>query len=438
MKILISSYCPLTHTSYGSITKEVWSRLVKTGEFDVAQHSWFNFNSLGVSVPWKLFPTTQGVRADGKFGLVEQDKYGEQSFEEVVKAVRPDIVWCLSDLYMSRYLDKYKKKYNFKLVRWTLSEGEPIDRDNIPHIMGADRTIGITNYATKKWSELTGEKYDTIYHGIDASVFKVTSDAEKSAIRSEISQGGISDSDFVMTYVGRNQARKRPWIPFEILHYLKTGAWGWTKDMRVHRLEWDPVARKHKEDKVIDRYAEPVQSKLWVHSHDDGTRWNFEKLENEWDVKGHVYYTQGLSDMAAIPLEDMAKLYQMSDALSMLSGSEGFGVPIIEAAACGIPCVYTQYSGHGEIGNACKGIGVPYTGWEPAPVAHVRWVYPDINQGIQAFYRLSQTGTTQQKREALSKLTTKIFDYDLIARQWYDVLANVYETENVVTYGTRL
>lgn len=434
MRVLISGYSPRTHSSYGTIIRELWLRLIKTGEFEIEQHAWFNVPSLE-DVPWKLWPTQSGQREDGKFGFFEADKWGSESFEAVLKKFKPDIVWNLGDIYMSKYLDSYRRRYGFKLVRWTLTEGEPIDRANLPFIAGADKTVAITRYAAKKWKELTGEDYEVIHHGVDLNVFKPVSIEERNRLRQDASGNGIGPNDFLITYVGRNQARKRPWLPFEFVHYLSTGAWGWDRNGIPVRLPYDPVTRKHKDEKRIAKYADPIPAKLWVHSTDDGTRWRYENLEKEWAIGNLAFRTVGHSDNHGLSAEHMAQIYQMSNVLSMVSGSEGFGVPIIEAAACGIPSVYTNYSGCKEVGDICKGSPAGIIGAEPCAVSHVRWAYPDVDEAIEKFYDIHKNSYDPMKYR---KIAEENFSHDKIAAQWLNVLREVNERPLVETVGVKI
>jgi len=47
-----------------------------------------------------------------------------------------------------------------------------------------------------------------------------------------------------------------------------------------------------------------------------------------------------------LPLRDLAALYRACDVLVLPTKAEGWGLPIIEAMACGIPAIATNYSGH--------------------------------------------------------------------------------------------
>jgi len=139
--------------------------------------------------------------------------------------------------------------------------------------------------------------------------------------------------------------------------------------------------------------------------------------------------------------EEVATLYQISDAICMVSGAEGFGVPTIEATACGIPTVYTDYAGCGEIGRVCSGRPVPWTGWEPNPSSQVRWVHPDVDRAIEAFWKIAQEKETYRSpatKTRLHELAKKHFDYDLIAAKWLEILHDVNDAQPMRILGTRL
>ncbi len=49
-----------------------------------------------------------------------------------------------------------------------------------------------------------------------------------------------------------------------------------------------------------------------------------------------------------MPADEMAELYRSCDAFVLPSRAEGWGLPLIEAAASGLPVITTMYSGHTE------------------------------------------------------------------------------------------
>lgn len=57
----------------------------------------------------------------------------------------------------------------------------------------------------------------------------------------------------------------------------------------------------------------------------------------------------------SLSTQDMALLYSSYDAMAFPSRAEGWGLPLIEAIACGLPTVTSFYSGHSEYLSAIEG-----------------------------------------------------------------------------------
>jgi len=62
---------------------------------------------------------------------------------------------------------------------------------------------------------------------------------------------------------------------------------------------------------------------------------------------------------------DMVSLYNNSDCFLFPSRSEGIGLPLLEAMACGIPCITTNYGSLSDYNCSDAGIILPNHGLEP-------------------------------------------------------------------------
>jgi glycosyltransferase involved in cell wall biosynthesis len=69
-----------------------------------------------------------------------------------------------------------------------------------------------------------------------------------------------------------------------------------------------------------------------------------------------------------LPQNAMAALYTAADVLLAASMGEGFGIPVVEAQACGTPVIVSNFSAQPElVGEGWLAEGQPY--WDPAQVA---------------------------------------------------------------------
>src|SRR5262249_25290896 len=109
--------------------------------------------------------------------------------------------------------------------------------------------------------------------------------------------------------------------------------------------------------------------------------------------------------------KDMAKIYNALDVLLNPSMCEGFGIPVLEAHACGVPAIVTDYTAMPQVCGAGWHVGYePY--WTPlnswAAMPHL----DEIVDALEECYGLSTVART--------KLSTT-------ARRW----ALQYDTERV-------
>jgi glycosyltransferase involved in cell wall biosynthesis len=102
--------------------------------------------------------------------------------------------------------------------------------------------------------------------------------------------------------------------------------------------------------------------------------------------------------MFMITQENMVDWYRGLDVFSMCSFGEGFGIPLIEAQACGIPVVTTDASATSELCGA--GWLVSGTRWWHH--THNAWwarpEVPDIYHAYEAAYEAKMNGTLPGKQ----------------------------------------
>jgi len=79
-----------------------------------------------------------------------------------------------------------------------------------------------------------------------------------------------------------------------------------------------------------------------------------------------------------MPVNELAELYRSCDAFVLPSKAEGWGLPLIEAAASGLPIITTMYSGHTEFLQHIRDSVLPVT-HTMGPVACTEYqsYYPD-------------------------------------------------------------
>ena len=119
----------------------------------------------------------------------------------------------------------------------------------------------------------------------------------------------VAPDEFLVGMVATNQARKDFGLGMAICHEL---------------------AKKH-------------ELRIWIHTDQLDRHWSLPYLFSDFGLLGEHVVSTGLIDD-----DSMAKLYSCCDVTLGIGLGEGFGFPIFESLACGVPCVHGGYGGAPE------------------------------------------------------------------------------------------
>ena len=122
---------------------------------------------------------------------------------------------------------------------------------------------------------------------------------------------------------------------------------------------------------------------------------------------------------------DVANILRGSDVLLSASKSEGFGIPIIEAQACGCPVITTNFSSMPEL--TVNGICTEYSKIEKYPDDNnVYWAIPDeknIYAALDTIYNWTLDVKEQNKEKGI--LFAQTFSKDILAKKIIELINNL-------------
>jgi glycosyltransferase involved in cell wall biosynthesis len=229
---------------------------------------------------------------------------------EASKMVQPDAVLQIFDLFTAYpAMQGYAKE--MPLISYS-----PVDA--IPLASSIKKAAELAKIVIPmcQWSkdvyEAGGIKCtEPIYHGVDTDVYYPRNKSEMKA------KLGFPEDVFLVLMVQDNRVRKN--IPNQIQAFLdfkkQTGA-------KAHLIG------------VIPNW---VKDRAW----DIPTLWEDLKRQNNSD--------ECFTCMDGLPESAMPELYSAADVLLQCPHSEGFGLPIIEAGACGTPSICTDFGSMTEL-----------------------------------------------------------------------------------------
>ena len=381
-KALWHSVHPLWGTGYGQQTAVWVPRLASLG-YEVAVSA-FAGAPAGLS-DWQGHRVYPGGN----------DKYGADVIVQHARHFGADLVITLMDAY-ALDPEPWADVLKGKVAQWM-----PIDADDGNGLIG--RPVGLLDHmrllqsaaqpiAMSRYGErqLTKAGHRPLYvpHGIDCSVFRPPED--KQALKAAAGLDGKFVVGINATNIGN--LNRKCW-PEQLAAFAK-------------------LHRRHPDTALIAHTARHGGK----NGYDLGTLVSDLGISRAVRFTDEYTYKTGMADQAMI-----AATYGLMDLYSGCSMAEGFGLPIMEAQACGVPSVVTDGSAMSEVGCGWKVQGEP----SYSVLHRAYWRMPPVDGILRAYekaYELWKRGALAGKGAAAR---THALEYDadvVLTTHWKPVL----------------
>lgn len=383
MRILILSNAPWVPTGYGRQAALAAPRIQKLGH-EVAIAAYWGL--AGATIEWEGIPVFPAAWRPNQHGLDMIDHWYQEW--------NADLLIILADAWVGAgYLEKLGRIH---VANWMPVDAYPLSRRDFGYLVGSGAwPIAMSRFGERMLGE-AGFRPLYVPHGIDTSVFAPYQDsADRDAQRTELE---LTPDTFV---IGMNAANRD-----------------------LHRKgffeQFTAFAQFH------ERHPD---SRLYVHttlSHPGGL--DVVELTRSCGISDAVIFPdQG--PLGAGQIDDRAlvrNFYHLLDAYSGCSLGEGFGIPIVEAQACGLPVAVTDASAMTEL---CAPGGQLVRG-EPLWVEghQARWTKPSIEgiaQAYETLWHYRAEGALPELATAARELAVR-YDADRVADEyWTPALAEL-------------
>lgn len=271
----------------------------------------------------------------------QNDNYGYDSVYHVIQHFKPDIVVPINDLWGLYNINYIKNRKCFKFTPYLAVDSEcmfpgldvPNPRPGLPKldtvktleqcdnvIVFTDWAEGVLNRVMRTVKHKDYDRFVTIPHGVDTNTWKPLETTKKELKKKFFS---INKDIFLVGIVARNQPRKRFDAAIKAMRYF------------------------------IDHYEKPNR-KIYMYFHcslEDKMGWPIDWVANYYGVLDRCIFDKRLKPGMGPSDEQLNELVNSFDAHLLLTNSEGWGLPILETAAAGIPNVVTNYSAHADWGK---------------------------------------------------------------------------------------
>ena len=413
------------NSGFGTYTRELLSRLHKTNKYTIAEFASYGFvnDPRDKDINWIYY--ANAVReADPRhpeYGSRGDNQFGRWRFEKVLLDFKPDIVIDIRDYWMSAYQALSPLRKFFHWILMPTVDSEPQQEEWIDTFLSADAIFTYSDWGAKVLSKQSSGriKYiDTVSPGVDLNTFRIK---DKLDIKNKYN---IATDTMIIGSVMRNQKRKL--IPELLLSFRQV----------IDKL-------KNEDAKLASKLF------LYLHTSYPDMGWDIPELLKDTRLSNRVLFTyvcrncknvscnvyHGITTYCSkcnqkscflpsvtdgVDPESLSDIYNLFDLYVQYSICEGFGMPQVEAGACGVPIATVNYSAMCDIVEKLKAypINIQTTFKELETKAYR--VYPDNNHLcdiISSFIKLPEAIRNEKRIETRS-LTEQNYCWDELSKKW--------------------
>jgi glycosyltransferase involved in cell wall biosynthesis len=357
----------------------------------------YDISIIGVNYFGDYDPACEGLKVYPA-GASQGDVFGFDKFGTLLYQNKPDVVFILNDIWIGgqygAVIAKYKEDNpdaTTKFMLYTPVDAENIKPDFVKAVHMFDHLITYTNFG-KVELEKAGytNKVWVIPHGVDKDNFKPI---DKKKVRGIM---GMPEDAFVVLNVSRNQPRKRLDLFFYIFSEF------------VKRNKLPETVKCYYHGALVDVGIDILQ---WV---------------DFLGIKNHLALSStDMTPINSLTLEQMNLVYNSADVFFTTAAAEGWGLPVSEAMAVGLPCILPNHSAFTDWpeDNAVLVDCYKFPTLTDRGLNTVHHVI-DVDKAVAALEALYNSAELRKNlgKQGYDLMQQKRFNWDTIANSFMDIL----------------
>lgn len=354
-RILFCTESSNIKSGYGNYTRSILERLFATNKYEIAELSCYHTTDLPKNKPWKIYPNAVG-KNDPRFPQYNSsisNSFGQWRFDIVAAHFKPDVVIDFRDIFMTTFERTSVFRNKFHWILAPTIDSFPIRQEWVDLIKNCDTLLTHTKWAMDKIYELYKIKAKGVVRdSIDTSNFRPLN---KISCRNEL---GLPIDAFLIGSVMRNQKRKLIPDLFRILSELNhkdalSSIYLYMHTSYPESMGWD-IPDLLLEHQIFDFVFFTYVCKKcghWKPMRWKGPVTTCNKCSEKKMSLASV--SNGIQD------KDLCKIYNTFDIYLQYAVCEGFGIPPLESAACGVPFMTVDHGAMSELADDIGGYKVP-------------------------------------------------------------------------------
>lgn len=234
----------------------------------------------------------------------------EDTIANFIAVESPDVLFTLGDPWMFELVPQIADLCTTTWISYLALDGYPLPSEWANWIASCDIPVVFSPWAQSLVAAATKLRPEMIPHGVDTTAF---APSDKTAAKSAL---GIDSDTFVVGCVAANQQRKNLPALIRAFSFL---------------------ARRE------------TNALLYLHTQPQGF-WDIPELLGRFGVQSKSKLTPpSANGQLALSDAELVRLYNAFDVLCLPTMAEGFGLPVLESQACGVPALVTDFAASTEL-----------------------------------------------------------------------------------------
>jgi glycosyltransferase involved in cell wall biosynthesis len=435
-RILIANDASFLDTGYGVYGKEIISRIHNSDKYEVAELGCYAGigDSRIKNIPWKFYPNA--VKTDDprfqQYSSNNLNQFGLWRFNRCLVDFKPHIVFDVRDYWMYSYQDTSPYRSYFSWVIMPTTDSDPPKIEWLYTYQNAELVVPYTNFAKNVLQRSCGNKINLFPKIANAGINPNEFYPIENKLAHKIKYLGRDLN--IVGVVMRNQKRK---LIAELLLAFK---------MFLEQL------KTSKQDDIYNK------TYLYLHtSYPEENGWDIPSLLLEYGLLDKVYFTykcrfcnnvsvgkfhpslkicskcnnRSVSLAASnngITTSELNEIYNLFDIFIQYAICEGFGMPQVEAAACGLQIASVDYSAMSEIAENLNGIKIPVQKMFREMEINANRAYPDNNFTANMLYNFFVNTSDDIKATNSDLIREKClltYTWDNVYRVWEEAFDTI-------------
>ena len=419
-KILLCNEASFLNTGYATYGRELMKRLYASNKYDIAEFSTYAgaTDPRFKSIPWKTYSNLPDENSQEEKDIYQANvsyQFGEFKFEHVLLDFQPDIVVDIRDWWMLEFAERSPFRRLFHWVIMPTVDAAPQNEQWLATYSSADAVFNYSDWGYELLKKQGGGQINCVGSAPPSSDAAYIPVPNKDVHKSRM---GLNPKCKIVGTIMRNQRRKLYPDLFESFRKFldKTNA----PDTYLYchtcypDIGWD-IPRLLKQYGIASRVILTYQ----CNNCESITPSIYHDIVMECPQCGK-HSAQLANVQKGLSCKELANIINLFDLYIQYANSEGFGLPQVEAASCGVPVMAVDYSAMESVIRKINGVPLKLRSRYLELETGCYRAVPDNDytaEQLLKFFNLNEEQRTQKGHDT-RKAFEKNYNWDRTAEKW--------------------